>query len=563
MLKTELKMNRKKVLTQEEIQKIMENPDDIEFDTDDENLSSDEGEVDYVEIHNEISDSYSESDNDSNEVNVATTSTSNSTFVSKNNSQIWYKNEVARPQGRRTEINILREKSGPSRFANREVDSISSSFLIYFRKRLLEIIVKWTNAEGNRVFDKEWKPIDIIELKKFIGLLLLIGVYKSKNETVSELWSIKNGRQIFRDIMSRNRFTSILRVIRFDDAAERRKRRSTDKLEPIRECFELWNSYLQDPYIPNWSMTVDEQLVSFRGKCPFRQYMPSKPGKYGLKFWVICDSVTSYAWKLELYTGKNEVRESHQGENVVKRLTKEIENSGRNITCDNFFTSYALATHLTSKKLSLIGTIRKNKPELPAVFTNPKHRSVYSTLFGFQEKATIISYCPRKGRIVTLLSTMHNTYDIDNSLEKKPQIILDYNKTKGGVDTMDKMVRTYSVKRMTRRWPLIVFYNMIDISAMNAYIIWLSLNAECDPKMKKRRNFIIQLAEELVGEGGIAVSTSTSEQLYANSFEPPRKKSRCHICPSKKDRKTRTLCKKCTKNVCGEHSVVICTSCIE
>lgn len=43
---------------------------------------------------------------------------------------------------------------------------------------------------------------------------------------------------------------------------------------------------------------------------------------------------------------------------------------------------------------------------------------------------------------------MHNTYD--TSLQKHPQIILDYNKTKSAVKTMDKMVRTYTVKGMAR-----------------------------------------------------------------------------------------------------------------
>ena len=52
-------------------------------------------------------------------------------------------------------------------------------------------------------------------------------------------------------------------------------------------------------------MTVDEQLVCFRGRCPFRQYIPSKPGKYGIKIWAICEANTSYAWKMQVYTGKN------------------------------------------------------------------------------------------------------------------------------------------------------------------------------------------------------------------------------------------------------------------
>jgi len=83
--------------------------------------------------------------------------------------------------------------------------------------------------------------------------------------------------------MARNRFTAISRFIRFDDAAARRRTKSTDKLAFIRDVFELCVKSFQDCYIPNENVTVDEQLVIFRGRCPFRQFIPSKPGKYGIK----------------------------------------------------------------------------------------------------------------------------------------------------------------------------------------------------------------------------------------------------------------------------------------
>ena len=42
---------------------------------------------------------------------------------------------------------------------------------------------------------------------------------------------------------------------------------------------------------------------------------------------------------MQVYTGKDPMtgREVNQGARVVKDLVKEIENSGRNVTCDNFF----------------------------------------------------------------------------------------------------------------------------------------------------------------------------------------------------------------------------------
>jgi hypothetical protein len=44
-------------------------------------------------------------------------------------------------------------------------------------------------------------------------------------------------------------------------------------------------------------MTIDEMLVGFPGKCSFRQYIPSKPNKYGLKILALCDAKMFYTSK--------------------------------------------------------------------------------------------------------------------------------------------------------------------------------------------------------------------------------------------------------------------------
>jgi len=192
--------------------------------------------------------------------------------------------------------------------------------------------------------------------------------------------------------------STILRVLRFDNAQSRRHHRSPDKLQPIREVFETLDSNLRDSYTCGPSMTVDEQLVCFGGRCPFKQYIPSKPGKYGIKIWTICDFTCYYAWKMQVYTGKDpgSARETNQGTRVVLDVVEDIENSGRNITCDNFFTNLSLARKLLQKKLTLVGTMRKNNPELPMEFTVAKGRNVKSTVFDFQQDAIIASHCPKK-----------------------------------------------------------------------------------------------------------------------------------------------------------------------
>jgi hypothetical protein len=64
----------------------------------------------------------------------------------------------------------------------------------------------------------------------------------------------------------------------------------------------------------------------------------------------------------------------------------------------------------------------------------------------------MVSYVPKPGKAVIMLSTMHRDAVVSSREDKKPEIILQYNSAKGGVDTLDQMAGAYSTKRMTRRY---------------------------------------------------------------------------------------------------------------
>ncbi|CAD7091433.1 unnamed protein product [Hermetia illucens] len=105
--------------------------------------------------------------------------------------------------------------------------------------------------------------------------------------------------------MTLKKFKLINECIRFDDKEQRKGIRSRDKLAPIRNVYDKWVNRLKMCYTVGKNVTVDEQLVPFRGRCPFTQYIPSKPHKYGIKIWCLCDASTYYAWNLEVYTGRD------------------------------------------------------------------------------------------------------------------------------------------------------------------------------------------------------------------------------------------------------------------
>ncbi|KAF3853838.1 hypothetical protein F7725_014526 [Dissostichus mawsoni] len=91
-------------------------------------------------------------------------------------------------------------------------------------------------------------------------------------------------------------------------------------------------------------------------------------------------------------------------------------------------------------------------------------------------------------RNVTILSTQHQHVAISTERKKKPEAVDYYNHSKVGVDVLDQMARQYSVKGGTRRWPVAVFYNVLDLAAINAWVLYQSCMSQNIP----RRDFVLQ-----------------------------------------------------------------------
>lgn len=263
-------------------------------------------------------------------------------------------------------------------------------------------------------------------------MIALIHNCRSKNENITDLFDKERGRPIFRSIMSKKTFRYVNSALRFDDVFSRRQQKSTDKFAPIRELFEKWSDLLPDYFNPHECVTIDEQLLGFHGRCQFRQYMPSKPERYGLKFWLAVCARTSYVWKIQPYLGKipgASAPEQRQGERVVLDLVEGLK--GHNITMDNFFSSYELGQKLLSKHLTMVGTMRQNKRSIPPKLRECKKQPLFQSTFAFTKDTALVSYIARKNKCVILQSTMHSTDDVKSGEKKLPEIIEYYNQTKG------------------------------------------------------------------------------------------------------------------------------------
>lgn len=175
---------------------------------------------------------------------------------------------------------------------------------------------------------------------------------------------------------------------------------------------------------------------------------------------------------------------------------------------------------------------------------------LYSSKHYKSEDCILTIYKSKPKLKVLLLSTKHTSIKLKDNNKRTPETIAYYNETKFGVDVVDQMARKYTVKAASFRWPLQVFFNILDLAAINAWILY----KECTGSKFSRKDFLFQLAEELAGK-----EKEYQQNIDYNQPSPSTSQERktCQIGYCRRNR-SNNICKKCKKILCGK-----CTSKIE
>jgi len=162
--------------------------------------------------------------------------------------------------------------------------------------------------------------------------------------------------------MTLNRYEDLKRFLHFADMSETGDDRIT-KIRPLVEI--LHERYKKVPMEEH--VSVDDQIVPFKGRSCLRQYNLKKPHKWGYKLWVLCGA-SGYAYDLEVYTGKSdnvvmdgEVDCGASG-NVVVRLARSVPMGiSHKLFFDNYFTSPDLQVYLAKQGIYCVDTVRANR----------------------------------------------------------------------------------------------------------------------------------------------------------------------------------------------------------
>lgn len=160
-------------------------------------------------------------------------------------------------------------------------------------------------AAANKV-DKDWQPANNKDIHSYLGIRLLQGIKVLPSER--DYWSTNSflGVKQVQDIMSRTRYLKINQYLHFNDSSKAKPRGHAEhnKLFHIRPLINKLTDTFAEAYPPNRENAIDEGLLKFKGHLAFKQYMPLKPAKRGIKVWLRADSTTHYVSAFEVYTGR-------------------------------------------------------------------------------------------------------------------------------------------------------------------------------------------------------------------------------------------------------------------
>ena len=324
--------------------------------------------------------------------------------------------------------------------------------------------------------------------------------------------------------------------------------------------------------------------------------MPRKPVKWGIKAFSLNESETGYTYSWMLYTGaaSKETKTSRRlhvhvdtdsspskyhpsdltipGE-VVVELLNGLEHKGHVIYCDNYFNRPALVSKLSQLGFGCCGPVRYTAQGIPNAAhpkTNRMKKGDNPTLY---EKAGQLCIVWHDNKNVVLLTNVGDCRVITKQIRckksesglreiAKPKSIDNYNKFMGGTDLANQIFQYYTHTHRSLKWWKRVFFSMLNISMLNATVIYNSIPTN---KHVSNLDFRLQVIDGLLTgwERNTMLRFTRSnannlpvrlmEKMHYPGKNPSGRKRDCIVCSNRRlhnRKQTRMICKQCTYPMC-------------
>ncbi|XP_045778429.1 piggyBac transposable element-derived protein 4-like [Maniola jurtina] len=450
---------------------------------------------------------------------------------------------------------------------------------------IIALIVRETNRYGRQLQHNNaskpssrlsrWRDTTNDEIWTFFGIIMLqslVVVNCEREYWYPKMEQLRVGN--FGELMGYNRFLLLKRCLHFVDNTSLPAH--TNKLHKVMPVIEHLNQRFSSLYLPEQNVAIDESLLLWKGRLSFAQLIATKRARVGIKSYELCESRTGYLWKMEVYTGKGHVHVpqeapqeadvTHEVEDepgsatsqIVFSLMRPLFNRGHTLVMDNFYTAPLLSRLLKAKhKTDTMGTLRLNREFVPESLKgkNKKNMKAGEVCFSTTKDLSVVVWLDKS--VVAMLSTFHDIKvggkEKYGYFRYKPEVVLDYNLSMGGIDHKDQMLHAYPVERVRNMvWYKKLFRRLLNVSIQNAYVIYKHNHTRIG-----NRDFRLQLAEQILQKHKpLAVPRPPALPATPSEMHLPLKNvraQRCKLCHAAKVRRTTVwMCGTCNVNLCIE-----------
>lgn len=110
--------------------------------------------------------------------------------------------------------------------------------------------------------------------------------------------------------MPLERFELISKYLHFCDSTKLNEYQGPKGLFKIFSLVDHLNIKFKSSYGLSQNISIDESLTLWKGRLNFKQYLPLKAAKFGIKSFELCESSSGFTWSFIVYTGKGMIFEN-------------------------------------------------------------------------------------------------------------------------------------------------------------------------------------------------------------------------------------------------------------
>jgi len=160
-------------------------------------------------------------------------------------------------------------------------------------------------------------------------------------------------------------------VLHFVDNSSDQTGTDSDRIWKIRPVYDFLVDKFSSIFVPNRNLCIDESLLLWKRRLFFKQYIPKKRNRFGIKLFVLCDCKTRYILRFFVYTGNETASPSivkklgHSGAVVNTLLSPSYLDKGHVLFVDNWYSSPILFRYLFKHSTGACGMVRPNRKFMP------------------------------------------------------------------------------------------------------------------------------------------------------------------------------------------------------